>query len=224
MINIRKPSTTIPLATLCLGFIPMVVLSLLTDSFWLNSPYDFPLVAIPSVLIGDSLFFPIINYKIYDSLKLVNIKKQKSATITAISLFFSLLINSYSHYLWIQDKYTGFMDTEIGRLSIAGWWHWGYSIIQMFLILYFVFVWIDQNTTINETNYKKFTRTWLIFIGFSLLNLPGFILKYHFILFSTSLITAFQMEITSFVPMLVSILLAVIMSTIRKYTKANRCS
>lgn len=224
MINIRKPSTTIPLATLCLGFIPMCVLSLLSDSFWLNSTHAFPLVAIPSILIGDSLLLPIINYKIYDSLKLVNIKKQKSAIITAISMFSSLLINSYSHYLWIQDKYTGFMDTEIGRLSIAGWWHWGYSVIQMFLILYFAFVWIDQNTTINETKYKKFTQTWLIFIGFSLLNLPGFILKSSFILFSSSLITAFQMEITSFVPMFVSILLAVIMSAIRKYTKANRCS
>jgi len=145
MINFQKPNITIPLATFCLGFTPMMVLSLLTDSFWFNSPHDFPLVAIPSVLIGDSLFFPIINYKIYSSLSLISFKKQKSAILATISLILSLLINSYSHYLWTQDKYTGFMDTEIGRLSIAGWWHWGYSIIQMFIILYFAFVCIDQN-------------------------------------------------------------------------------
>lgn len=224
MINLRKPNIIIPLTTLCLGFIPMVVLSLLTDSFWLNSPFDFPLVVIPSVLIGDSLFFPIINYKIFSSLNLVNIKKQKSVILATISLIFSLLINSYSHYLWTQDKYTGFMDMEIGSLSIAGWWHWGYSVIQMFLILYFAFVWINHNTTISDTHYKKFMQTWLIFIGFSSLNLPGFIFKYHFILFTNSLITALRMEITSFIPMLASILLAVAMSATRKYTKARRYS
>ncbi len=218
--SIRKPHIIIPLTTLFLGFIPMVILSAITNSFWFSSTYAFPLVVIPSVLFGDSLILPILNYKIYDSITSANINSKINYTLMVISTMISLLINSYSHYLWTQDEFTGFMDTRLGYLSVAGWWHWFYSVLQLSVILYFVFMWIKYIQTMNARSYRSFLQTWLVFIGFTLLNFPGFFIKNGFIFYNQSWLESLGKELSSFFPMVASVLFLVLVITARrKYVK-----
>lgn len=201
--------------TLCIGFVPMLVISLRTNSFWLSSPYDFPLVTIPSVLIGDSLLLPFLNYKIFCALRRL-MREKNNWLILFFSFLVSIAINSYTHFLWTQDMYTGFMDMTIGTLSFAGWWHWGYSIIQMTIIAYFVVIWMKEMPIIGRKYHKEFMRAWFIFVAFSSLSLLGFILKYLFIL-DESFIEALRMELVSFFPIILSILWAIFM----KYYRAR---
>jgi hypothetical protein len=127
------------------------------------------------------------------------------STLSALAL--SLLVNSYSHYLWTRDLFTGFMDIIPGQLSIAGWWHWGYSVVQSMVIFTFVLLWLRFARGMVNRTFRYYERTWFVFILFTLLNVPGFFLKYFLILRGTTFWLMFRNELSSFIPLFYSIII-----------------
>jgi hypothetical protein len=214
-----KAKILIPLVTLCLGFIPMLIMSILMKGFWINSQYDFPFVLIPAVLIGDSLFLPVLNYWIYVALKQTKpLLKPKTIFVTTFScLLFSIVMNSYTHYLWSHDKHTGFMDPMYGTQSMAGWWHYGFSILQMTIVFIYVVVWILTVKQQDKKTFLAFEKAIYIFMIFTLVNISGtcvnkdlFVYKHFDPDFSPTSIT------NAFMPLIIAILLLVGMKNIHK--------
>jgi hypothetical protein len=170
-----KPKVLIPLATLCLIFIPMLTMSILMKAFWIDSQYDFPFVTIPAVLIGDPLVLPPLNYHIYLALRRVlPFLKRKTIFLTVGGSFFvSLLMNSYTHYLWSHDAFTGFMDPQYGVLSTAGWWHFVISVTQIAIIFIFAVFWILTVRQQDQETFKAFEKAVYILMIFNLVNFSG---------------------------------------------------
>ena len=170
-----KAKILIPLATLFLGFIPMLIMSIQMNGFWINSQYDFPFVLIPAVFIGDALLLPILNYQIYIALKqVITLLKPKVILITTFfCLLLSIIMNSYTHYLWSHDNYTGFMDPVYGMHSVAGWWHYGFSILQMSIIFIYAVIWVLTVKQQDEKAFHAFEKAIYVFMIFTLVNITG---------------------------------------------------
>jgi hypothetical protein len=196
----------------------MALLSLWLDAFWCNSPYQFPLVLIPSVLVGDSIFLPILNYRIYASLDTTRRQSTRKFILLCLltGLLLSLLLNTYSHTLWIKDSFTGFMDIVPGRLSIAGWWHYIFSVLQSTIIFSFAIYWLNVARNLSRPQSKSFEITWLVFILFNTLNIPGFLIKDLFIFRQMSLVQALHHEWTAFMPLVFSILFWLLVRLIKR--------
>jgi hypothetical protein len=143
--------------------------------FWITSQYDFPLVVIPAVLIGDSLLLQPLNYRIYIALKQVLkfLEPRKIAAVIVGCLLFSIMLNSYTHYLSSHTSSTGFMDPQFGQMSLAGWWYYCFSILQMALIFAFAVFWILTVKFQDPSMFKAFENALYIFIVFILVNISG---------------------------------------------------
>lgn len=188
------PKLLIALATLGLIFIPMLILSIQMDAFWIDSQYDFPFVLIPAVLIGDPLVLPPLNYHIYLALKpVLPFLKRRTIFLAVASCFLlSILLNSYSHYLWSHDAFTGFMDPQYGMMSLAGWWHYGISILQIAIIFTFGAFWILTVKQQTPAIFKAFEKATYLLILFNIVNLSGAFVSKELLLdvLLTNLITA----------------------------------
>jgi len=219
-----KSKLLIPLATLCLGFVPMLIMSILMKGFWVNSQYDFPLVLIPAVFIGDSLFLPVLNYRIYIALKRVIalLKPRTVFTTVLFCLLISIAINSYTHFLWFHDDFTGFMDPQIGKISMAGWWHFGFSIFQMSIILIFSAFWVLTIKQQDEKTFHAFEKAIYIFMAFTIVNGSGVFINRNLI-FLRSLTSdiAITNLTTAFMPLITALLLLSGLRRIRKSTISN---
>lgn len=214
----ESPRFVIPFITFSIGFLPMVVLSLKIDSFWLTSEYDFPLVTIVSVLIGDSLLIPWINlrtYKLWVSLK----ERQQTPSFVwlgllySVVLFLSLTANAITHSSWVRDPYSGFMDIEQGKLTTAGWWHFGFSTVEMSV---FMFIIILTFLSFLHNNYRSYIygfRTLVVMALFTLLSLFDFLIRNFYILRVEGLGEALTQDWTA----LITIPLAIILLTIGRF-------
>lgn len=194
----------LPSLTLLFGFIPMLVLSILSKSFWLSHQIDFPFLAIPSVFIGDSLFLPFFNYKYFSTFKIEigfqKLKKYKQEVILmfVISFIISFVINSYTHLNWIHDPYQGFMDLVFGRLSTAGWVHFEFSVMEMTIILSLVGFSILFYICKNKNGFNKIASIWIIFVFYSSLSLIDFLFRNLIIFPNTYLFRALLPQWISF--------------------------
>ncbi len=219
-----KAKILIPLITLCLGFIPMLIMSIRMKAFWIDSQYDFPFVLIPAVFIGDFLFLPVLNYQIYVALKqtVVFLKPGRIFIAAFFCLFFSIALNSYTHYLWSHDSYTGFMDPVYGTHSAAGWWHYGFSILEMAIIFFYTVVWVLTVKQQDDKIFRAFEKALYIFMAFTLVNITGICVNKDLFLYHrlrpdfalTSIINAFN-------PLIISVLLLIWMRNIHKSSQQN---
>jgi hypothetical protein len=203
-----KPKVLIPLATLCLIFVPMLIMSIRMDAFWVNSRYDAPFVVIPAVLLGDPLLLPPLNYYIYLALKqIMPVLKRRTILLTVICcLFFSTLLNSYTHYLWSHDAFTGFMDPQYGMLSVAGWWHFVISVLQIAIIWIYITFWIITVKQQDSHTFKAFEKALYFFMAFSIVNMSGtFVDKDLFLLKQITPDLAFTSILNASIPVLISI-------------------
>lgn len=215
-----------PALTLILGIIPFVILSIKTESFWLDSNYNFPLTALPSIWVGDTFILPTLNYfiasTIIHSKSLLQASKKKLYLILLISTLVALIINSYTHYSWVQDSYTGFMDTTIGKLSLAGWWHFGFSILQMVIVLFFLGIWVMLLKRANLDVLIRFENTWKVFIAFTSVSILDFIVK-DLIVFKTPISNiSFLQEIDSFTALFFSVLVFLSMMILRRTKRIKK--
>lgn len=170
-----KPKLFIPLATLCLIFVPMLVLSIRMEAFWIDSRYDFPFITIPAVALGDPLLLPPLNYFIYLAVKRVMplLKRRTIVWTVALCSFFSVLLNCYTHYLWSHDAFTGFMDPQYGMLSVAGWWHVVISVLQIAIIWIYMTFWVVTVKQQDRDTFKVFEKALYFFMAFSVVNMSG---------------------------------------------------
>jgi len=191
------PEFLIVVTTFLLGFYPFTVLSVRSDTFWLDSAHPFPLLVFSSIWIGDLLIIPVFNLFFYKFLVQTKdrIAELKVHVFCAafVSLLFSCLINSYTHYSWVHDPYTGFMDLRIGVLSSAGWWHFGFSGIQMAIVFFFLFLWFILNLK-NDDAIRNGLRALCSLFVFSLLLPLDVVLKHFIVLKTQSLIEAIRMD------------------------------
>lgn len=157
------------IATLILGFVPFVVLSLWTESFWLRSKVEVPLTLSPSILIGDSVLIPLFNRRaipiIWNALLcLVPVRKKIYLLLSGLgALLSSFAVNVYVHILWARDAYTGFIDPEPGRLSLGGKWHCLFASVQMAIVLWFLVICFVSRSDRQEITRAEILRAWRVF-------------------------------------------------------------
>jgi hypothetical protein len=219
-----KPRISIPLATLFLIFIPMLILSIEMNAFWINSKYDFPFVTIPAVLIGDPLLLPPLNYCIYLALKqVVSFLRPYTVFLTVFYCFLiSTVMNIYTHYLWSHDAFTSFMDPQYGVLSMAGWWHIGISIVQIAIIFIFAVIWILTVKRQNRDIFKAFERATYILIAFNIVNMSGILVdKDLYLLRRFTPDLALTNLINASVPLIVAVLLLFSMRKLHRLTQSG---
>jgi len=179
ILSVLNKKATIPILTFLFGFFLFFVSSLISNSFFLDSQYDYPLLIFPTILLGDSILLPIFNYKFFNMIRNIDIKpnsKFKILFAIIVSFIASSFINIFIHSTWIHDNYTGFMDLESEELSFAGYSHLIFSILQTMIVFCFIFfsLFIFNYKT---NNYKSTINTWLIFLVFSLLSIVDFFVQ-----------------------------------------------
>ena len=219
-----RPKLLIPLVTLSLISIPMLIMSIRMKGFWINSQYDFPFVLIPAFLLGDPLLLPPLNYHIYLALKqtMPLIDRRRIFWTVCFSFLISTIFNSYTHYMWSHDAFTSFIDPHYGMTSMAGWWHYGVSILQITLAFTFGAVWLLTVKQQNHMIFKAFERAAYILITFSFVNMSGaFITKD--LIFSRQLTPGFFLPnlIGASIPLFMEILFLIRMRNIYQLTQSG---
>jgi uncharacterized membrane protein (DUF485 family) len=205
----------IPIITILIGFIPHMLFSLSLNAFWIGSPVDYPFLAIPTVFFGDLVFLPLFNYFAYRALKFSWIQIEQNHTNkklgSIISIMISLILSIYIHYTWFSDSYTGFMDVVLGKPSIAGWWHFGFTVIQMSVVLFFVWCWftVIHKRNTNESN-KLYLKGWWVFLAFTLLNIPDYAFRWLFVYKDEDILGSLRNQLSSFSTAFFSILILIV--------------
>jgi len=168
-------------ATVVAGILPLTLIAYSTKSLWIGAPIDSPLILVPSVWLGDSVFLPILNWRIVQFLKAF-FASQDAANgrgdfIRSLlpAVLASSAISGYTHYIWTQDKYLGFIDTSYGSLSVGGWWHLGFAIVEMGFVFTFVLLWRKVAASgANVDVYRRGTLVWRAFLWYVLLSIADF--------------------------------------------------
>jgi hypothetical protein len=158
--------------TVSVGFVPFLVLSVLSDTFWPHSRVAVPLTLSPSILIGDSLLIPIFNGLAFPIIKRL-IGQPTSVRghviiLAATGFLLSTATNLFLHVMWTRDEYTGFIDPTRGKLSFGGEWHFAFATMELFLVLAFVAVcyWYGNVAVVGQV-----LRAWRIFVIYSTMSI-----------------------------------------------------
>lgn len=205
-----KPKIVIPLVTLLLIFFPMLIMSIRMNAFWIDSQYEAPFVLIPAFLIGDSLLLPPLNYFIYVALmQVIHMLKKRTVFMSIFyCLLLSILLNSYTHYLWSHDAYPGIVDPQYGVLSTAGWWHYVMSIVEFTIVFTFVVIWVMTVRQQSREVFQAFERAIYILMVFNVVNMSGiFVNKDLFLLKHLTPDLTPTSLLNSFSPLIMAILL-----------------
>jgi hypothetical protein len=131
----------IAVLTIVLGVVPLGMMSYWTGAFWPSSTHEFPFMSNLSVVIGDGVLLPGFNQCLL--LGISGCRLRKRLTMRGWLILVGIAVMStwaqYEiHQLWTRDQFTGFMDLELGRLSLAGWWHLVFSAVQTTLVVSFL--------------------------------------------------------------------------------------
>ncbi|MCX6230365.1 MAG: hypothetical protein NTZ33_02365 [Bacteroidetes bacterium] len=175
-----------------------------------------------SVMVGDSILLPILNYKIFNLfLNYVGIESIKKYRKILITWFFaafiiSLFANISAHLVWVNDALTDFVGFKKGEFSIIGIWHLIYSIFQMLIIFMFPFFWFVAIKEKNDISLKYSHHIWKFVLIFSTLAIFDMLNKYFFIYHDKSLLYAMQVDIFAFSTVIMSLMLFYIMKYIEK--------
>jgi hypothetical protein len=186
MMLFKHPSDRqIVLVTLFVGSIPFFLLTWYQGTLVLNGTVNGPLLAVPSVWVGDTFFLPIFN--VY-ALRLLRIHSQKSAYGAGLARWWllpgivSAVLACSSHYMWTQDQFTGFIDPTFGKLSLVGWWHLAFTISEMTLVFAFVKAWLSRNILTDEYASYVGRVAWRILLPYSLLSVVDFMILHEYLL------------------------------------------
>lgn len=202
----------VALATFLFGFCSFIILSLFFGVFWINSKVDIPLVLNASVMLGDSILLPIFNYGVFD----LALNKSSGVIIKKhlISLFIflfvilvgSIFFNVSVHQFWNDDIFTDFISLVPGKLSLIGYWHLIFSIIQVCIIGFFIFLWYISIMEKGMYYPNKFHRAAIFLFAFTLLSIVDFLLKYYFVYESKTFKESMQIEGFPFITCITSLI------------------
>jgi hypothetical protein len=158
--------------TLVSGFIPFLVLSLLTGSFWSRSGVAVPLTLSPSILIGDSVLLPLFNGFafpfVWDLVRRSILVRNRVIVSALVGLVLSAALNVYLHVLWSRDAYTGFIDPTRGTLSFGGWWHCAFGSLELVLVLVFLTTCFSSRERIVG---RQILRPWWALLAYSAMSI-----------------------------------------------------
>jgi hypothetical protein len=217
----------IPIVTLIIGFIPFCILSITNDVFWIDTKYDVPLIYNISVMIGDSILLPIINFHIaklffIDLGNEIIAKYKKILSITfTIAFVFSFISNLFAHWTWKNDFYTDFISLNQQTFLISGYWHLVFSILEMTILFCFPVFWY---ITIKEAIIPGYSRSriiWLLILIFTLLAIGDLLMKYFFV-YKVAFLTAMKMDYFAFITPAITVLILVFMNVVRKNVVVHR--
>jgi hypothetical protein len=184
--------------TFVVGFGAMAVLSLRARTFSVLRPtVNFPLTALPSVVFGDSILLPVFNVRLFRFAKSYGAHHLlgRSVLCAALAVFLLALVgNAYLHHLWITNQSTVFTNAGPGQLSITGWWHFGFSIAETWLVLLFLLGWGNCFRSHNHVLAKLGMGTWAVLVYFSLLSFADFVVRDFYVLRIPSLAQALRLD------------------------------
>ena len=69
------------------------------------------------------------------------------------------------------------MDTRTGTLTVAGWWHFGFSVIQTWALLCFLVAWICAGRVRMWSAVRLGVRAWSIYALFTALALADIAMR-----------------------------------------------
>ena len=167
--------------TITMGILPFSILAYSTRTLWFGSSVDSPLAAVPSVWLGDTVLIPILNIRIVSFLSAFFAEygtraRHVFARGSLVALMASSLIAGYTHYMWTKDQYLGFIDTQLGALSIAGWWHLAFTALEMAFVFTFLFLWHRTATSLGKSYaYSRGELVWRVFFWYALLSVADFL-------------------------------------------------
>lgn len=196
--------------TFLLGIAPLVGLTIQDGTLGLNSRVQFPLLTLPTVLLGDGLLLPLINYRIakqlreHGILKVLRLYQRRWISLGIAAISTSMALNWLLHLGWRNDGYSGFMDVREGYLSLAGWWHLGFSTAQVALLICFFGLLLFTAINHQRQSFEYAFRTWMILFGFSLLSVADFTIRHAFIFHTPSLSIALRSDWKSLLPLLIT--------------------
>jgi len=219
----------ISIFTFFAGFFSFLVLSIVFNVFWIDSTYQLPLIYNWSVMIGDSILIPIINYMIFYTLfVLISIPvifKYKSVLTIyiVISLFISVISNTIAHLAWLNDGISDFISLNLDKFSIIGWWHFVFSIIEMFILLFVGFLWYVAIKEKKLYAIKYIKNTWLIIFVFTLLATLDLLTKYFVVFNGITIQRMISMDKFAFITPSLAILIFIIFKIfeVRQSKKRN---
>lgn len=171
----------VPIVTFFVGFFAFFIFSLVNNAFYPDSAVDIPLIFQYTIMIGDSIFLPIINFMyfrlVYEKIGIEILKKYKSlVTLILLGVFLlSIIINITTHFAWAADEFTDFIAYQTNTLSFGGWWHLIFSIFQSTILLSFPLFWYIaiKEKDIISINYSR--KLWLFATIFGSLMIFNFL-------------------------------------------------
>ena len=197
-----------------------MTLSLLEGTFWPNSRYDIPLSVLPTMTLGDAILLPWFNYRAFLAVAAARGAglrfDRKLAVYFFISTVISIALNSVANYMWCHDQFTGATDTVYGQLTLLGWWHYGFSILQMEIILLVSGVWCITIRKNSQPVHRLFLRAWLVLIAFSFFPLLDAASKSAFVYKGLSLRQILSLEKMAALPPVFTILVFLVLQRIRR--------
>jgi hypothetical protein len=211
-----------PLATFIVGFLSFLSLSIYFKVFWINSKYDVPLIYNASVMFGDFILLPLLNYRIasllfnYISVETIRKYRRKLFTWLIVSFALSFLVNVTAHINWVNDQLTDFVGFRQGQFSIIGYWHLCFSILEMTVLFLFPFLWFVAIKENNIQAIKYSHKTWKFVLLFSTLAIVDMLNKYFFVYHDKTLLYAVQVDKFSFATVLLSLALLYTMLFVEK--------
>ncbi len=215
----------IPIFTFFAGFFSFLVLSIVFNVFWIDSTYQLPLIFNWSVMIGDSILIPIINYMIFYTLLVlisfpVLFKYKSILTIyIVISLFLSVISNTVAHLSWLNDGISDFISLNLDKFSIIGWWHLFFSIIEMFILLFVGFLWYVAIKEKKLDVIKYIKNVWSVILVFTLLATLDLLTKYFVVFKGITLERMVSLDKFTFVTPTIAILIFIIFKTFEARTR-----
>jgi len=216
----RKTLLLIPILTLSFGFIPFCLLSIYYDVFWIDTKYDVPLVYNISVMLGDSLLLPFINYLIFKiilidiTFKQLLVKKAAILRWISVSLFLSIVINYSAHLTWKNDFYSDFISIDGLTFLPSGCWHLIFSILEMTILFLFPLLWYITIRSKNINGIKHSTKIWAFLFLFSILASFDMLMKFFFV-YELTFTETLKTDYFAFITPSLCIILLIIMSTIK---------
>jgi len=185
--NIRVKFNSFPIIIFALtffsGFLIFFMAAFDENVLFPGGKAQCPLIYNWSVIFGDSLLLPLINYKLASLItqfnRLLRREKILSIIVLVLILFLSIIGNWYSHEFWLHDRITDFISTDKISYTLVGKWHLIFSIIQTSILLFFVYLWFLSAK--YNILYKQLSRIWWFVFPFTCLSIFDSLMKYFFI-------------------------------------------
>jgi hypothetical protein len=187
MLRLTRIGILIYVGTLLVGIVPFAALAFSSGTLWFTRTCDVPLLAVPSVWLGDSVFLPLFNAGVYHFLRSLKSfpggmpSRTWLVSVCAATALLSIAVNGYVHYQWTRDEYLGYIDPTPGRLALVGLWHCVFSIAESILLGVFICLWLRALKMKPRAGVPGF-EVWKLFIWYSLLSTLDFAMSHAFIL------------------------------------------